>query len=125
MTKVNIGIIGTGFIAKILAPEVQPSSKARLAAVSSRTLAKAEDFVASYPGAVAVEGADRLIARDDVDAVYISTPTSAKEDVASRALAAGCSYHGSGEPGIVTNARRFSREIPGDLFGNPVSGGRS
>ncbi len=89
MTKVNIGIIGTGFIAKILAPEIQSSSKARLAAVSSRTLAKAEDFVASYPGAVAVEGADRLIARDDVDAVYIATPTSAKEDVASRALAAG------------------------------------
>ncbi|MHA4735256.1 hypothetical protein [Ensifer adhaerens] len=41
MTKVNIGIIGTGFLAKILAPEIQSSSKARLAAVSSRTLAKA------------------------------------------------------------------------------------
>nr|WP_236001018.1 Gfo/Idh/MocA family oxidoreductase [Agrobacterium leguminum] len=89
MTKVNIGIIGTGFIATILAPEIQASSNARLAAVSSRTLPKAENFVANYPGAVAVEGADRLIARDDIDAVYIATPTSAKEDVASRALAAG------------------------------------
>lgn len=89
MTKVNIGIIGTGFIATILAPEIQASSKARLAAVSSRTLAKAKEFIASYPGAVAVEGADRLIARDDVDAVYVATPTAAKEDVASRALAAG------------------------------------
>ncbi|MDQ0564060.1 putative dehydrogenase [Rhizobium mesoamericanum] len=89
MTKVNIGIIGTGFIATILAPEIQASSKARLAAVSSRTLAKAENFAANYPGAVAVEGAERLIARDDIDAVYIATPTSAKEDVASRALAAG------------------------------------
>lgn len=89
MTKVNIGIIGTGFIATILAPEIQSSSKARLAAVSSRTLAKAEEFVASYPGAVAVEGADRLIERDDVDAVYVATPTAAKEEVARRALIAG------------------------------------
>ncbi|WP_425623853.1 Gfo/Idh/MocA family protein [Agrobacterium radiobacter] len=89
MTKVNIGIVGTGFIATILAPEIRSSGNARLAAVSSRTLAKAEDFVADYPGAVAIEGADRLIARDDVDAVYVATPTSAKEDVASRALAAG------------------------------------
>jgi predicted dehydrogenase len=30
-----------------------------------------------------------LIARDDVEAVYVATPTSAKEEVASRALAAG------------------------------------
>ncbi|RVH48455.1 Gfo/Idh/MocA family protein [Sinorhizobium meliloti] len=89
MTKMNIGIIGTGFIAKILAPQIQSSNKARLAAVSSRTLAKAEKFAANYPGAVAVAGADQLIARDDVDAVYVATPTAAKEDVASRALAAG------------------------------------
>lgn len=89
MTKVKIGIVGTGFIATILAPQIQSSKKARLDAVSSRTLAKAESFVANYPGAIAVEGADQLIARDDVDAVYIATPTSAKEDVASRALTAG------------------------------------
>jgi len=89
MKKLNIGIVGTGFIATILAPEIQASNNARLAAVASRTLAKAEDFVANYPGAAAIEGADQLIARDDVDAVYVATPTSAKEDVASRALAAG------------------------------------
>ncbi|WP_234840453.1 Gfo/Idh/MocA family protein [Sinorhizobium meliloti] len=89
MTKVKIGIVGTGFIATILAPQIQSSKKARLDAVSSRTLAKAESFVANYPGAIAVEGADQLIARDDGDAVYIATPTSAKEDVASRALTAG------------------------------------
>jgi predicted dehydrogenase len=89
MTQVNIGIIGTGFIATILAPEIQSSKNARLAAVSSRTRAKAQAFVANYPGAVAVEGADQLIARDDVEAVYVATPTSAKEEVASRALAAG------------------------------------
>ncbi|MCA1409374.1 Gfo/Idh/MocA family oxidoreductase [Ensifer sp. IC3342] len=89
MKKLNIGIVGTGFIAGILAPAIQSSKNARLAAVSSRTLAKAEDFVANYPGAVAVEGADRLIARDDIDAIYIATPTAAKEDVASRALADG------------------------------------
>lgn len=89
MSKVNIGMIGTGFIAGILAPEIRSSKNARLAAVSSRTLAKAEEFVAGYPGAVAVEGVDRLIARDDVDAVYVATPTSAKEEIAALALRAG------------------------------------
>jgi predicted dehydrogenase len=89
MTKVNIGIIGTGFIATILAPAIQSSGNSRLAAVSSRTLAKAENFVANYPGVDAVEGAERLIERADVDAVYVATPTAVKEEMASRALAAG------------------------------------
>lgn len=89
MTKVNIGIIGTGFIATILAPAIQSSGNARLAAVSSRTLARAEDFVASYPGVDAVEGAERLIERADVDAVYVATPTAVKEEIASMALGAG------------------------------------
>lgn len=91
MTKsnVNIGIIGTGFIASVLAPAIEASSNARLTAVSSRTQAKAEEFVANYPGAVAVEGADRLIARDDVDAVYVATPTAAKEEIATLALRTG------------------------------------
>lgn len=60
MTKAKIGIVGTGFIATILAPQIQSSKKARLDAVSSRTLAKAESFVANYPGAIAVEGADQV-----------------------------------------------------------------
>ncbi|PSH65253.1 Gfo/Idh/MocA family protein [Phyllobacterium sophorae] len=89
MNKLNIGIVGTGFIAGILAPAIQSSKNAQLSAVSSRTLAKAEIFAADYPGVVAVEGADWLIARDDVDAVYVATPTAAKEEVARRALAAG------------------------------------
>jgi predicted dehydrogenase len=89
MKKLNIGIVGTGFIAGILAPAIQSSGNARLAAVSSRSIAKAQDFVANYPGAVAVERADRLIARDDVEAIYVATPTAAKEEVAAQALAAG------------------------------------
>jgi predicted dehydrogenase len=40
-------------------------------------------------GVAAVSGVDRLLARADVDAVYVATPTAAKEEIALAALAAG------------------------------------
>ncbi|SDN03114.1 Gfo/Idh/MocA family protein [Ensifer sp. YR511] len=89
MKKLNLGIVGTGFIAGILAPAIQSSKNARLTAVSSRTLAKAETFVVDYPGVVAVEGAERLLARPDIDAVYVATPTAAKEGIAKSVLESG------------------------------------
>ncbi len=85
----NIGIVGTGFIAGILAATIQTARRARLTAVSSRTLGRAQAFVADYPGVEAVEGVDALVVRDDVDAVYVATPTAAKEAVAQAALEAG------------------------------------
>src|SRR5262249_12570759 len=46
-------------------------------------------FVAKCPGTAAAHGAEALLARDDVNAVYIATPTVAKEAIALAAIAAG------------------------------------
>ena len=89
MTKLNFGIVGTGFIAGLIAPAIQGSEYARLAAVSSRSKEKAERFAAQYPSARAVQGLDELLEQLDVQAVYVAAPTSAKEDIAARALSAG------------------------------------
>lgn len=89
MSQLNFGVVGPGFIAGAVAKSITHASKARLAAVSSRRLANAEAFVEGFPGAEAVEGYEALLGRDDVDALYIATPTVAKETIALAAIAAG------------------------------------
>ncbi len=92
MTGFGFGIVGTGFIAAALADAIEAAGNARLAAVSSRSRAKAEAFIAGRPGAEAVEAVEGLaamLARGDVDAVYVAIPTAAKEQAALAAIAAG------------------------------------
>lgn len=88
MSSFNFGIVGTGFIAGVVAGALARSDKATLTAVSSRTLDRAKEFTTEYAG-TPVEGWQALIARDDVDALYIATPTVAKEEIALAAVAAG------------------------------------
>jgi predicted dehydrogenase len=89
MCQVGFGIVGTGMIAGVVADAIAKSANARLAAVSSRRIENARSFTAERQGAVAVQGIDSLLARADVDAVYIATPTVAKEAIALKAIAAG------------------------------------
>jgi predicted dehydrogenase len=89
MAPLRFGIVGTGAIAAVIADAIAQSTKAVLTAVSSRTRDKATRFVSKRPGTVAVQGADALVRRDDIDAIYIATPTVAKEAIALEALAAG------------------------------------
>ena len=91
--ELRFGIVGTGLIADVLARSIERADNARLSAVSSRRQETADAFIADRPdvaaGAVAVEGVDALLAREDVDAVYVATPTSAKEEIALAAIDAG------------------------------------
>ncbi len=89
MPQLAFGIVGTGLIANVIADAIAQSAQARLAAVSSRRLAHAQRFVEKRQGVVAIEGVPALLARSDVDAVYVATPTVAKEEIALGAIAAG------------------------------------
>jgi predicted dehydrogenase len=89
MATFGIGIVGTGFIAGVIADAIARSSGARLTTVSSRKLENALKFVSNRPGAVAVQGIEDLLTHKDVDAVYIACPTYAKEEIALKAVAAG------------------------------------
>jgi predicted dehydrogenase len=85
----GFGVVGPGMIAGVVADALAKAKNSRLRAVSSRTLANAEDFTAHRPGVDAVLGHEALLRRDDVHAVYIATPTVAKEAIALAAVAAG------------------------------------
>jgi predicted dehydrogenase len=89
MSQLGFGVVGTGMIAGVVADAIAKSTDARLIAVSSRQIETARNFVAKRVGVEAVQGVDALIARDDVDAVYIATPTAAKESIALPAITAG------------------------------------
>ena len=88
MSRIGFGIVGTGMIAGVVADAIAKSASARLAAVSSRRVENAERFTAGRQGVAAVQGIDGLLTRADVDAVYIATPTVAKEGIALASLAA-------------------------------------
>ncbi|MDB5348906.1 MAG: putative dehydrogenase [Planctomycetota bacterium] len=89
MPQLGFGIVGTGFIAGVIADAITRASNARLSAVSSRRIENARKFTANRPGVEAVQGVDSLLARADVQAVYVATPTVAKEEIALQAIAAG------------------------------------
>jgi predicted dehydrogenase len=89
MAQLGFGIVGMGMIAGVIADAIAQSKNAKLSAVSSRRLENARSFVAQRQGVAAAQGVDSLLARADVDAVYIATPTVAKEEIALATIAAG------------------------------------
>lgn len=89
MNRMGIGVVGTGYIAEKISRSIVRSDRSNLAAVSSRKLQNAEAFVKDFAGTEPVEGVDALVARADVEAVYIAVPTIAKEETALVAIKAG------------------------------------
>src|SRR5271156_2889492 len=86
----NVGIIGTGLIAKdhALAISILPGS-VHLIAVADVVPERLQDFSASFPVPRRYQDAADLIADPDVDLVTITTPPSAHEAIAVAALDAG------------------------------------
>jgi predicted dehydrogenase len=89
MSHLRFGIVGTGMIAGVIANAINKSTNARATAVSSRRIDNAQRFAANLSGVAAVQGIDGLLSRADIDAVYIATPTAAKDNIANAAIAAG------------------------------------
>ncbi|MFI5382154.1 MAG: Gfo/Idh/MocA family protein, partial [Tepidisphaerales bacterium] len=85
----HFGIIGTGNIARQFAFGVSQSSRCRLAAVASRSAESAAAFATAYRIPVALAGYDALLARSDIDAVYISLPNTMHHEWTIKALWAG------------------------------------
>jgi len=94
MTPCRFGIVGTGMIAAVVADALAGAERAVLTRVASRSRDRAAAFIADrpqteHPAAEPVEGWQALIAGEAVDAVYVATPTVAKEEIALAAIAAG------------------------------------
>ena len=83
------GIVGPGWIADHFARALRHHTGQQLVAVSSRSREKAQAFADKWSIPHACGGIDALLARDDVDAVYIATPHNHHFPDGLRALQAG------------------------------------
>jgi predicted dehydrogenase len=87
--RLRWGILGTGNIARQFSAGIRTSARGTLAAVGSRTAAAAEAFAAAYGIPAAVWSYEAFLARDDVDAVYVSLPNALHHRWTIAALRAG------------------------------------
>lgn len=89
MSTFNWAILGLGNIAHKFAADLALVPQARLHAVASRSLAKAQDFAATHAAPHAVGSYEALLAVPGIDAVYIATPHSEHHAHALLCLQAG------------------------------------
>lgn len=88
-TPIRLGVLGCADIAaRRMLPAVTATPGIRVTTVASRSLDKAEQLVSQF-GADPVQGYQRLLDRDDVDAVYVPLPTGLHAEWIDRALRAG------------------------------------
>lgn len=83
------GIMGTGAIAGLFAADLGLLPQARIAAVHSRSLDKAQSFAARFEGAKAYDDEAAFLANPAIEAVYIATPNHLHAAQALWAIAAG------------------------------------
>jgi len=85
---VRIGIVGLGTAGRLLIPAIERHPHARLVAVADLVAEVRESFAARH-GAKACADIAELLALDEVDAVYIATPTHLHHEHVMAAIAAG------------------------------------
>jgi myo-inositol 2-dehydrogenase / D-chiro-inositol 1-dehydrogenase len=83
-----VGIVGAGKIARVHVANALASGALRIAAVADVEL-DAAHALAAKAGCDVAESAEALLARDDVDAVLVTTPPSTHADLVVAASAAG------------------------------------
>lgn len=84
----KVGLVGTGYAAKLRAETLQSDPRAALVAVAGNTPERTESFAQTYQAA-AVLGWQRLVQRPDLDLVIICTINSEHGAIAHAALDAG------------------------------------
>lgn len=108
---VRLGVLGCADVAeRRILPAVAASDAVRLVAVASRTPDRAAALAGAF-GAAAVVGYARLLARDDVDAVYLPLPSALHAEWIERALSAG--KHVLAEKPMTTSARDTAQALAG------------
>jgi len=86
---VRWGFIGTGMIASSMAHAVTLTPRARLVAVSSRRLESAKSFAKKHGAKLAFDSWAEMFTSEEIDAIYVATPTGVREDVSVAAARAG------------------------------------
>jgi predicted dehydrogenase len=88
-TPLRLGIIGTGFIADVIAHALRSTAGVTLNAVASRRVETAAAFALRHGSVSVFESWESLLKSETVDAVYVATPTSVRESICLAAAAQG------------------------------------
>lgn len=80
-TNLRWGFVGTGSIAGWMASMIKEADSSMLVAVSSRRMEAAKEFAAAHDVENAFDSWAEMIASDDIDAIYVATPTSVREEI--------------------------------------------
>lgn len=87
--RIRIGVLSCADIAdRLMIPAILSSGKYELVAVASRDLAKAQVFAEKF-GCEAIGSYEGLLARQDIEAVYVPLPTGMHAEWGTKALHAG------------------------------------
>ena len=81
MKTLRWGIVGTGGIANSMAGMIKMADAAEIGAVSSRRIESAQEFAQQHDVPNAFDSWQEMIDSDTVDAVYVATPTSVREEI--------------------------------------------
>ncbi|HEX5788473.1 MAG TPA: Gfo/Idh/MocA family oxidoreductase [Woeseiaceae bacterium] len=83
------GVVGTGGIANRMAPMIAAAPSAALSAVSSRRMETAREFATAHDVGRAFDDWEAMLGWDGIDAVYVATPTSVREEISLAAAGRG------------------------------------
>ncbi|HXC52412.1 MAG TPA: Gfo/Idh/MocA family oxidoreductase [Candidatus Limnocylindrales bacterium] len=86
---VRIGVLGAGHWGPNLIRNFISNERSRVVAIADTNAGRREAVLARYPGVDGHDRAESLLARDDLDAVVIATPTATHHRLAVAALARG------------------------------------
>jgi predicted dehydrogenase len=79
--KLRWGIVGTGSIANSMAHMIKLADASEIGAVSSRRMETAQEFANAHDIPKTYDARQEMIDSDDVDAIYVATPTSVREEI--------------------------------------------
>ena len=85
---IRVGIIGTGFAAKVRAQSIIAESRTQLVAVAGRTPDRTAEFATSFQ-ALAVDDWQTLLQMPDIDLVIVATINSHHGEIVRAAVTAG------------------------------------
>jgi predicted dehydrogenase len=83
------GIVGTGGIANGMARMIKQAAGSELAAVASRKMETAKEFAAKHEIPGTFDSWQKMVSSKSIDAVYVATPTSAREEICVFAASKG------------------------------------
>ena len=109
MKTIRWGIVGTGGIANAMAGMIKLADVSEIGAVSSRCMESAQAFAQDHDVPNAFDSWQEMVASGLVDAIYVATPTSVREEICIAAATAGKHVLGEKPFASLPSVRRITQ----------------